>query len=231
MQNFTNEKKVKRNSILANILTFSGLGILVLCLYISNQENVDPLIYSGLMGGLLAGLLSFQIGMDMKNRWSRKPRMDEILSSAFKGLDAEYSIVHYYLGAKHVFIAPAGIFALVPVLEKGEIIYEDEKLYAVRTGKRRSRKRYINSATVEAQRAIKALRKKLATEFGSIEDLNIEALLIFPHPEAKLMVNDMPLKSVHAKKVKPYFRKLPRAATLSAQQVKTLTAGMTPDSK
>lgn len=225
MQTIINQKKIKSNSILANILTFSGLGILVLCLYISNQE-IDPLMYSGLMAGLIAGLLAFQVGMDMKNRWSRKPRIDEILSGSLKGLDSEYSIIHYYLGAKHVFISPAGIFALIPVHEKGEIIFEDNKLYAVRTGRRRSRKRHINSAAAESKHELKALNKKLATELDYTENLNIEALLIFTHPEAKLMLKDIPWKAVHAKKVKAYVRKLPRAASLSEQQVKTLTAGM-----
>jgi len=246
MQIIIDDKKIKRKTLLSNILTFGGLGILGLCLYLSYQD-INTIIYSGLMGGLLVGLLAFQIGMDMKTRWSRRPRMDEILSGSLKGLPSQYTVAHYVLGAKHVLLSPGGIFVLVPVYEKGEIIFEkgepikkkgklvykngeivlaDDKWYAVQTGKRRTRKRYLTAPDVEAKREVSALQKKLSSIFNTTDALNIEPVLVFVHSDARLNLPEVPMKAVHVKKIKPYLRKLPRGNSLSAQQVKTISTGM-----
>ena len=122
MQQYINSAKVKRNARLARILSFGGLAVMGLGLLISFRP---PYRIDLVLGLFLVGILASQIGLPMRNRWDRRPRIDEILDGALKGLDQRFAIFHYSLGARHVLVCPGGVFAVIPRVENGLIRSSD----------------------------------------------------------------------------------------------------------
>lgn len=220
MQSYINASKVRRNGVIARILTYGGLGIMGLGLLVSFQEPVRiDLVF--LM--FFVGMIASQIGIPMRNRWDRRPRMDEVLDSALKGLDKRYAVFHYSLGAKHVLFSPAGVFALIPRLESGKIRYTNGTWTRTTPRKRRIFRR-------GGTRKIRGIERQSRTEITrasknvEVNPLSIRALIVFVHPGAALQAEGAPSPAAHVKKLKPGLRKMTKAETLSALQVNSLAA-------
>jgi hypothetical protein len=208
MRQHIDSKKVKRNARLARILSFGGLGIMGLGLLISFQP---PYRIDLVLGLFLVGIFASQIGLPMRNRWDRRPRIDEILDSALKGLDQRYAIFHYLLGA----------FAVIPRVENGLIKYSDGH-WTRTTNKsgllRRAGTRRIRGIEPEIASEVDRASSRLNLPFA------VRPLIVFLHAGAEMDVREGPELATHLKKLKSALRKLPKAQSLSEQQVEQLVA-------
>ncbi len=218
MRQHIDSKKVKRNALLARILSFAGLGIMGLGLLISFRP---PYQINLVLGLFLVGILASQIGLPMRNRWDRRPRIDEILDGALKGLDQRFAIFHYSLGARHVLICPGGVFAVIPRVENGLIKYSDG-FWTRTTNKsglfRRAGTRRIRGIEREIAAEVDRASSRLNLPFA------VRPLIVFLHAGAEMDVRGSPELATHLKKLKPSLRKLPKAQSLSQQQVEQLAA-------
>lgn len=224
MQSYTNLKRVKRQSLLAKVLMFGGLGVLGLAVLL-NFQNPEQYLQLVLLLAIV-GVVMFQIGMPMQNRWNREPRLDQILDQATKGLDRRYSFFHYYLGVDHALITPSGVFAVVPRLEQG-MIHTDQAgnllLESTKTGflRRRSGTKPLDFVP-QLWKEAKGLEARLEKDLGSLEGISIRPYLVFVHPETTVRVEDKDFPVSHIKKFKSDLRKLPKSAALSDEQVEAL---------
>jgi hypothetical protein len=229
MQRYVNERVIKRNSTLGTILTFGGIALLigavVLALAGSEMFNITLMVS-------FAGLVISQIGNTQRSRWGKHPRMDEILDEALKGLDERYSLFHYLLGASHALITPSGVYALSTTAVEGEISYQGGKWWRVRPTRRGGAPRRQALAEPGAQTGGEAqrLQRELQRRLGHEGLPEVDALLVFVHPKADLNAEGAPFPCVHAKKLKHHLRSLPKAKTLSSNDVATLaqSVGMSP---
>jgi hypothetical protein len=122
MKIVSNEKLIKRNRRIGQVLTFSALGVLAIGLYFSFAR---PEMITVTFGALLIGFLLTQIGTYYGNRWGRSPRPDEILSTGLKGLEDKYTLYHYTAGISHLLVGPTGVWALVPITASGKFTYDE----------------------------------------------------------------------------------------------------------
>ncbi len=216
MQHFINSTKVKRNALLARVLSFGGLGTMGLGLLISLRP---PYQVDLVLALFVIGILASQIGLPMRNRWDRRPRIDELLDDALKGLDRRFAIFHYSLGARHVLVCPGGVFALIPRLESGQIDYLDGQWTRTiekgglftRAGTRPIRS-LEREALSEADRATSAMKLSFPAR----------PFIVFLHGAAEVQIGDSPFPASHVKKLKSSLRKLPKAETLSEKQISVL---------
>lgn len=216
MQQYVDSAKVKRNSRISRILSFGGLGIMGLGLLISFRP---PYRVDLVLGLFIVGILASQIGLPMRNRWDRQPRIDEVIDSALKGLDQRFAIFHYALGARHVLICPGGVFALIPRLEDGDIEYIDDSwLRTTRRGGllRRGGTRGIRGIDRESGAEVERATKRLNLPFA------IRPYVVFVHSNAEMKVRDAPVLHSHLKKLKSDIRKLPKAESLTERQIDQL---------
>ena len=193
-----------------------GLGLLI---SLRSDFRVDLVLVL-----FFIGIISSQLGTPMRNRWDRHPRIDELLDSSLKGLDKRFAIFHYSLGANHVLFTPSGVFAIVPRLEDGQIEYRDHQWTRTTTKGgflRRAGTRPIKG--VERQAAAEANRVRNRNDVA-VTSLAIQPLVVFVNTAAEVKISDSPLLTVHYKKLKPTLRKLPKAETLTADQVNQLAA-------
>ncbi len=179
----------------------------------------------GVLGLFLAGMIASQLGIPMRNRWDRRPRVDELLDRALKGLDGRFSIFHYSLGASHAVICPAGIFVLLPRFEDGVVEYRDGRW--VRTLQKRGRLRRggirrIDGLDRQAAAEADRLQRRLVRKLGQAQIPPVDPLVVFLNSAAELRPDGAPTQAVHLKKLKATLRQLPKAPTLSESQLALL---------
>lgn len=225
MDSYTNTQHIQRRATLGKWLTFGGLGVMVIGLIVSFRQ---PEQFNLVFLFFILGMLASQVGMPLMNRWGRQPRMDEILDRGLKGLDPRYAVFHYFLGANHALISPAGIFAVVPSIEDGLIEFEDgewvqtkEKRGFLRRGGTRKLRGISGHLEAEAQALAKAFQREVAQE-ENLEVPPVKSLLVFVHPDAEVEVTDPPHTTVHIKKLKDTLRSLPKDETFDERVIKDL---------
>ena len=219
MIRYANERMINRNGKLGKILTFGGMGVLVLGLILSVAY---PAQVNAVLGIALVGVLASQFGMVFYNRWSRRPRMDEVLDDSVKGLDSRYALFHYTLNSPHVLASPSGVYAILPRMDEGEVAWQDGKWMLTRTGRGTPKVRVLRgiegSAQTEADAAASAISKRLPETALP----KVLPMLLFLNPKTTVHAKNAPVLAVHAKKLKEALRQLPKGPSLSTEQLREL---------
>lgn len=191
----TNKKLISRNSRIGQITSIGALVILAFGMYITFKipEKVG---YS--LGALIFGFFLSQIGMYYGNRWGRKPRPDEILNKALKGLGREYSIYHYLTPARHLLLGPAGIWVIIHYYQAGTIAYSNKRWKQKGGGfiqgyLKLFGQENIGRPELEVSAEITSLAKFLKRNISDFEVPEIKPVAIFSNPNINLVESDFPL--------------------------------------
>ena len=222
MRQYIDLGMIKRRNSLSKVLIFLGLGLLIGALIMTFRQpqlNNQFLIIS------FVGVICSQIGLALNNRWGAKPRIDEIMDEALKGLDNRYGIYHYKLGTSHALLSPAGPFALVPRLEDGEITFDGERWFSRSTKRRlfrRSGKRKLGDVQKNAEAEARAMQRALQRALSDDQEISVQPILVFVNDDTYVKINDTPLHAVHAKKLKSLIRSLPKAKSLTTEELELL---------
>ncbi len=213
MKRYLNASRIQRNHNTGRFMVFSGLAVLAggFIYSLNNREEVTLVLALALLGTLTA-----QFGIAMLNRWGRSPRQDERIDAALKGLDDRWTTLHYAGPTNHVLFGPAGVFAVVPRTEEGEIRYEREKWIQDRPSGglfRRGGERTLGGIEREAHRAAGNTKVLLDKHLESEEAYDPQSLLLFLSDDVQLdmAARSAPLNAVHYKKVKDWLRRQPNA--------------------
>jgi hypothetical protein len=224
MQIITNEKLIKRYSIIARICLFGGMIVLMGGFYVSIKY---PQYQSVVLISLIIGFFLSQIGILLTNRWSRQPRADVLLDKALKGFDKRYSIFHFSTPASHLLVGPAGVWILDPRFQKGTITYSKGKwqqkggnLYLklfAQEGLGRPDLEILNEIDLTTKHLKKLLPETILPE--------INAALIFTNDKVVIDVTndqDAPAVTLQIGKLKEYLRKIAKAKPLSPDKFKEI---------
>ena len=209
MKSVVNEKLVKRNSRIGQITSLGALGILGVGLIITFKY---PNLFAYSLGALLVGFLLSQVGIYYGNRWGRTPRPYEIINKSLKGLGREYTIYHYITPAAHLLVGPAGIWAILPFYQKGTITYEKER-WRVKGGgflqgyMRIFGQENLGRPDLEAGAETSAVKKYFENKLPEgVEVPEVNAALLFAHPQAEIQVEEAPLPALTPKDLKDFLR-------------------------
>jgi hypothetical protein len=204
MQRFANDVAINRKAKIGTYLTLGGFGLLIVSLVLSFRfETVTYLS----LGSALIGVIFTQTGVSLSNKWGRHPRADEIIDGALKGMGSEYALFHYSLGSDHVLFTTSKAFVLIPCLQEGEISYEDGKWWEAKERRGKIRRKEIKRINSDAEMDVRASERKINRLVHDEIDIEIAPLLVFMHPNAKLMAQGSIPPGVHHKKLKSYLRK------------------------
>ena len=119
-----NDTLIKRNARIAQVTMIGGLLVLAGGMFISFRY---PEQFGFSLGALMLGFLLSQVGIFFTNRWGRRPRPDELLAQALKGMDKKYTLYNYSGPTSHMLVGPAGVWVLMPYYQKGTISYDEIK--------------------------------------------------------------------------------------------------------
>ncbi len=217
MKIYQDEKLIKRNKTIGNVLSFASIAILGTGMFLSFSEKASEYLpYT--FAALILGFMVFQVGNFYMLKWGKNPRPDEQLSQALKGLDSNYSLYHYKTNIPHLLVGPAGVFALLPYNQTGIIEYNEARNRWRQKGGNFFLKTFGGESlgrpdldSKYTKNDFQKLFKKLDISAG---DYLPQAILVFTNPKAVVEAESSPVAALPSDKVKEHIRK----------QVKTTTA-------
>jgi hypothetical protein len=220
------EKKIQRNARIGSVVTIVSLAILGVGMYITFMR---PEQFFLSIIALLVGFLLSQVGILYTNRWGRKPRPDEMLEQALKGLDDRYGLYHYHTPATHVLVGPAGIWTLHPKTQRGTITYHKNRWRQRGGGFLQGYLRIfaqegIGRPDLEIESDVDGLNKYFKRYLQELDLPPIQSALVFFHPEIDLQVEDAPTPTLFAKKLKDFIRKEAKEKPLSSDIIEKIQA-------
>jgi len=215
-----NETLIKRNARIAKYTMFAGLLVLAGGMFASFRFP-DKVYIS--LGALMGGFLLSQIGIFFTNRWGRRPRPDEHLDQALKGLDKKYTLFHYTTPVPHLLVGPAGLWILLPFHQGGTITFEKGRW------RQRGGNLYLKLFAQEGlgrpelevgagfERIHNYLEKKLAED----EMPTIQSALVFTNPKVVIDISteaNTPAETLPVSKLKDLMRKSAKGKALSTEK-------------
>ena len=220
----TNEKLIKRNSNMGRIASYIGLLVMAGSMYITFRYPQWIIIAYVL---LFAGLALSQLGLYYGNRWGRRPRPDEKIDQALKGLDDRYALYHYSTPTRHLLVGPSGIWVIMPYYQTGQVIYENGRWKQKGGGFFEGYKRLffqegLGRPDLEVPAEIQSITKYLSKKLTDFTLPQPKAVLVFTNEKAVLDIDDAPIPTIPVAKLKETIRKTSKDQSVSPEKVKAI---------
>jgi hypothetical protein len=201
MKVYIDRKKIAKRAELSNLGSIGGLILLLvsvlLPLFLPKAASLSFLL-------MVAGLGIAMVGIYYANRWVRKPRPEDLLDKALKGLADSYHLYHYpAFPTDHILLTPNGVVLLETISLAGSFSYKDGRWREAMTIGRALRsivEEHVGDPIKSAVRTEKVLQEQLATQVeGTVP---IKAVVVFVHPNAVLEIEKPSIPVVMAEKLK-----------------------------
>lgn len=227
MRIVSNERLIRRNAKISQYATVGGLLAVGVGIYILFRfpQNLTTAMIPVMLGFFLS-----QIGYRFTSRWSARPRPDEILDKALKGLPREYGLYHYVTPASHLLVGPAGIWVLLPYHQAGTIFFDRKRWRVKGGGFSQSYLRIFGGESlgrpdldVEAETtALQSHLQRLLPEGSQLPE--IRSVLLFTNPKVDLKTEGTPATAMLPKDLKDFIRNAARAAPLPGSTLANIQA-------
>ena len=205
-----NEKLIKRNKTIGNVLSIVGIAVLGVGLVMNFNPTVTKTIIS--FAALIAGFIISQISTYFVSNFSRNPRMDEFISENLEKLNSDYTLYVYSSPVPILLVGPAGLWIPVTSAASGEIFFN--KKWKQRGGSfllKFAGQENIGKPAIDVEDNEKLIRKLLSDHFEENEMPPINPILVLIHPEVKIGdVEDAPNLIVKADALRRMIRKIDR---------------------
>jgi hypothetical protein len=220
MEITTNERLINRNARIGQITSIVGLVVLAGGMFISFTR---PEYFTISLIALLVGFGLSQIGIYFGNRWGRRPRPDEILNTALKGLDGRYSLYHYSTPTSHLLIGPAGAWILMPRQQAGTITYDETKKRWRQKGGNLYLKIFaqenLGRPDLEIGSEIHAISSFLEKNLPEEGVPDVNAALILTNEKVVVDADNAPAPTLDVRKLKDFIRKTAKGKPISSDLV------------
>lgn len=223
----TNEPKIKRNTRIAQIASLAGLAVLAggMVIAFTRAELITISFIA-----LLVGFVLSQIGIYFTNRWGRKPRPDESLNQALKGLDKKYALYHYLTPASHLLVGPAGVWVLLLRPQRGTITFSKSRWRQKGGGLLQGYLRIfaqegIGRPDLEIANEVEGIHNYLEKHLPADEIPPINAAVVFSHPDVDIQIDDSDeafAPTLYLNKVKNFIRKVAKEKPISIEKVQEI---------
>jgi hypothetical protein len=204
---------LRRRARLSHAASLGGLLILLASVALSMWKPELSTLSTVI---LFAGGATSMMGIYYANRWVKRPRPEEILNQALKGLSDQHRLYHYTRLGDHLLLTPNGVVILETVNLEGQFTYQDgrwrQKLNLGRALRIIVEER-LGNPTASALQQMQKLYTYLHEGLSEEVNIPMQALVVFTHPLAQVKVDKSPLPVVQpeklAKKVPHPGAKLP----------------------
>lgn len=227
MKIVANTKLIRRNARIGVGLSILSLAILGGGFYLSLNSQ-DPNQFGLIWGALILGFVLSQIGIYYGNRWGRRPRPDEVLDEALKGLDDRYTFYHFSTPVSHLLVGPAGLWVLLPQHQLGKITYAKKRYRQKSGGCLQAYLRFfgqegIGRPELEASNDMATMTKYLTNHLPNSQIPSIQSALVFINEKTELGdVSEAPMPTLLKGDVKEFIRKAAKDSPLTPLQQKEI---------
>jgi hypothetical protein len=217
MKILVNEKTIRRNAKIGQYTTLGSLIILASGMGITYFYPTQ-VTYSFL--ALLIGFISSQVGIYYGNRWGRRPRIDERITAALKGLTKDYTLYHYLTPVSHLLTGPAGVWVIEPYYQRGKIVYEKGKWKQKGGGLlmgylKMFAQEGLGRPDIEIKADLENLTEYIKKNQAETQvPLEINAIMVFSDERAVLETEGSPIPVMKIDQLKEYIRKTAKQSPL-----------------
>jgi hypothetical protein len=226
MKILTNEKNIRRNAKIGQFTSLASLVILAGGMYVS---FVYPtLLYVSFLA-LLVGFILSQVGIYFGNRWGRRPRIDERLTTALKGFTKDYTLYHFLTPVNHLLVGPAGIWIIEPYYQRGTIAYEGGRWKQKGGGLllgylKVFAQEGLGRPDIEVKADIDNLTEAFKKTLGDGQPIPpINAVMVFTDDRAILQAEGAPTPAMKIEQLKEYLRKIAKQTPMPVSDIKAVT--------
>lgn len=222
MKVYLDEKLIKRNKVVGNVLSLASIAILGAGMFLSFKDK-DGSFLPYTFAALIIGFLLFQVGNFYMAKWGKSPRPDEKISQALKGLDGNYSLYHYKSLVSHLLIGPAGVFAILPYNQGGVIEYNQERNRWKQKGGNFFLKSFggesLGRPDLDAKYALGDLTKQLTKLGIDTETYTPQSIIVFTNPKAEIKSENSPVPAFPQEKLKEFIRKQVKSSSFPQEKL------------
>lgn len=227
MNVLTHEKAIRRNAKIGQYTSLAALLILAGGMYVSFVYPTQ--LYISFIS-LTVGFVLSQVGIYFGNRWGRRPRVDERITAALKGLTKDYTLYNFLTPVNHLLVGPAGVWIIEAYYQRGTITYEKNKW------KQKGGGVLLGYLKIFAQEGlgrpdfeVKADTDSLTAAFkkalGDEQEIPpINAALVFTDARAEIKADDAPIPTIKLEQLKETIRKAAKQNPFPATEIKRITA-------
>jgi hypothetical protein len=201
MRIVTNTRLAERNRKIATnlflitfVLLIGGFIFINVGVFTGNTAKPDPLLLLAQGVAIPVAFILTLFSIRMTNLWARRPYPDESLNEGLKGLSKKSVIYHYYhIPARHVLIAPQGVFAITTRWQNGKYEVDGDRwttnanpitrLFAM------LRMDGVGQPSNDAKHAAEHVQK-LLRESGADINVTVQPLIVFLDPKAEVKVKN-----------------------------------------
>lgn len=159
-----------------------------------------------------------QVGIYFGNRYGRRPRPDEVLDSALKGMDDRWAVFHYTKGlVDHLLTGPGGIWLLKPYHQMGTLVRNPKNgRWQMKGGGilqaylRIFAQESIGRPDLEIQTEKEVIRKFLKSKSEELDIPDLKIALVMTNMRAEIAdeeIDDGNIIAISAPKLKEIIRK------------------------
>lgn len=221
MRVIVNEPLVEKRSTWGRRIMSAGFAILLLAVFLSfSQQTVW-----GAYGVMLVGLIIINVGVYFGGKFMRKPRPDQILDKALKGLDHGSRLYNYLLPVDHVLLSPPGLFVLMLKSQDGQITGQGEKWRRrlnLWSSFRALFEPRLGNPGRQARNEAAKVQNWLHTRLSDTE-VPVRPVIVFVNPKAQLQLEEPSVPAVAVADLKGYLRTALEEKSLPQATLKALT--------
>lgn len=234
MKIVTDEKLIKRNGRIGSITTIASLAVLGVGFYLavtstSADSQQNPTMFAIMWGTLIVGFVLSQVGIYYGNRWGRRPRPDEVLDAALKGMDDRSTLYHYRAPVHHVLVGPPGIWILLPYHQMGKVTYDAKKKRWQQKGGgfvqgylRLFGQEGLGRPDLEVAAQQEELVRFFKKQLPDVEIPPIQAALVFTSTQATIDAPDAPHPTLKVENLKEQLNKAAKNSGMNPDKLRQL---------
>lgn len=229
MRIVTNTRLAERNRKIATnlflitfVLLIGGFIFINVGVFTGNTAKPDPLLLLAQGVAIPVAFILTLFSIRMTNLWARRPYPDESINEGLKGLSKKSVIYHYYhIPARHVLIAPQGVFAIITRWQNGKYEVEGDRWSTKANPVSRLfatlRMDGVGQPATDAKHAAEHLQK-LLRESGT--EITVQPLILFLDSKAEVKLKDDGVPVVfasikHDSSLTDYLRGLNKAVEMT----------------
>jgi len=208
MKVYSNTRQIGRRAKVGQIANLGGIIVLGGGLVISVTKPEWSLYTLAL---LVVGVVASQYGIVTSYRYARKPRPDEELANALKGLDDRYRLYNYWLPAYHVMLAPRGLYVFVTRGLGGKLLAEgrkwrEQRRFSLGRVLRIFSPESLGNPVREAEWDRDAMKEWVRQHVEGVE-ADVEPMVVFFNASVDIEARSPAVKPVRAKAIKEALRR------------------------
>ena len=216
MKTLMDRERLRKRATASHAASLGGLAVILGAVVLSMARPAWATLTTVL---IVAGFAISAVGIYFANRWVKKPRPEDTLALALKGLGDPHRIYHYLLPADHVLLTPSAVVVIETVNLEGRFVFRDRR-WKQHIPLGRALRFFVEETfgdpTVRAQAEAAQLRDLLQARLpGDAAPVPVFAVVLFVHPNAEVVADSPPVPVCQPaqlrKRIPSHLPKLPSA--------------------